>query len=98
MLGFTDTVTAIQRHCHRRERQGCCLLDKVISLLLGRPCAIHDEDIDAEFLVYGGDEYWEHPDPEQAFVQRPEAIALVLFRILSGSEQNPSVVFVWSRW
>ncbi|PBK73560.1 hypothetical protein ARMSODRAFT_638994 [Armillaria solidipes] len=54
-------------------------LDRVISLSLGRPCAIQDEDIDAEFPVDCDDEYWEHPDPEQAFVQPPDKPSLLSF-------------------
>lgn len=73
-------------------------LDRVISLSLGRPCAIQDEEcvyhpyvlpsspsnhdfhsIDAEFPVDCDDEYWEHPDPEQAFVQPPNKPSLLSF-------------------
>ncbi|KAK0455542.1 fungal-specific transcription factor domain-containing protein [Desarmillaria tabescens] len=56
-------------------------LDRLISLALGRPCAIQDEDIDAEFPVDCDDEHWEHPDPEQAFVQPPDKPSLVSFFI-----------------
>ncbi|KAK0448797.1 fungal-specific transcription factor domain-containing protein [Armillaria borealis] len=56
-------------------------LDRVISLSLGRPCAIQDEDIDAEFPVDCDDEYWEHPDPEQAFVQPRDKPSLLSFFI-----------------
>ncbi|KAK0213166.1 fungal-specific transcription factor domain-containing protein [Desarmillaria ectypa] len=56
-------------------------LDRLISLTLGRPCAIQDEDIDAEFPVDCDDEYWEHPDPEQAFVQPPDKPSRLSFFI-----------------
>lgn len=48
-----------------------CLLyiDRYISSALGRPCAINDEDIDADLPADCDDEYWDHPDPEQAFKQ-----------------------------
>lgn len=55
--------------------------DRMISLTLGRPCAIQDEDIDAEFPVDCDDEYWEHPDPEQAFVQPQDKPSLLSFFI-----------------
>ncbi|KAK0468912.1 hypothetical protein IW261DRAFT_1010989 [Armillaria novae-zelandiae] len=71
-----------------------------MSLLLGRPCAIQDEEgvyypyvlpsspskrdfrsIDADFPVDCDDEYWEHLDPEHAFVQPPDKPSLFSFFI-----------------
>ncbi|KIY69850.1 hypothetical protein CYLTODRAFT_420291 [Cylindrobasidium torrendii FP15055 ss-10] len=52
-------------------------MDRLISAQLGRPCAIMDEDIDIEFPAECDDEYWEHPDPKQAFKQ-PAGIPSVL--------------------
>ncbi|KIK66923.1 hypothetical protein GYMLUDRAFT_239127 [Collybiopsis luxurians FD-317 M1] len=55
------------------KRAFWCLvcMDRVLSTGLGRPCAIHDEDYDVEFPMECDDEYWEHPDPAQAFKQPP---------------------------
>ncbi|KAJ7833497.1 fungal-specific transcription factor domain-containing protein [Mycena leptocephala] len=44
-------------------------LDRVLSAHLGRPCTIQDEDFDLEFPIDCDDEYWEAPDPAQAFQQ-----------------------------
>ncbi|KAK6992172.1 fungal-specific transcription factor domain-containing protein [Favolaschia claudopus] len=44
-------------------------LDRVLSKDLGRPCAIQDEDFDLDFPLDVDDEYWETPDPAQAFQQ-----------------------------
>ncbi|KAF8834771.1 hypothetical protein BDN67DRAFT_914233 [Paxillus ammoniavirescens] len=46
-------------------------LDRQMSSSLGRPCAIQDEDFDLDFPVECDDEYWEDPNPEQAFEQPP---------------------------
>ncbi|KAJ7898465.1 fungal-specific transcription factor domain-containing protein [Mycena leptocephala] len=53
-------------------------LDRVLSAHLGRPCTIQDEDFDLEFPIDCDDEYWEAPDPAQAFQQpkgRPSLIS-----------------------
>ncbi|KAF8838282.1 hypothetical protein BDN67DRAFT_997756 [Paxillus ammoniavirescens] len=46
--------------------------DRQMSSYLGRPRAIQEEDFDVDFPVECDDEYWEHPDPEQAFKQPPD--------------------------
>ncbi|KAI0058759.1 hypothetical protein BV25DRAFT_1788378, partial [Artomyces pyxidatus] len=45
------------------------VLDRLMSASLGRPCAIQEEDFDLDLPVECDDEYWTHPDPEQAFKQ-----------------------------
>ncbi|KAJ6587119.1 fungal-specific transcription factor domain-containing protein [Mycena vulgaris] len=76
-----------ERGEHRRKREGhkltaeteiwkrafwCLLsLDRSVCSFLGRPSAIHVEDYDVELPLEVDDEYWEHPDPEQAFKQPP---------------------------
>ncbi|KAK0466120.1 fungal-specific transcription factor domain-containing protein [Desarmillaria tabescens] len=47
-------------------------IDSFLSSALGRACAIYDEDIDIDLPTECDDEYWEHPDPQQAFKQPPE--------------------------
>ncbi|KAJ7115968.1 fungal-specific transcription factor domain-containing protein [Mycena epipterygia] len=44
-------------------------LDRMLSAHYGRPCAIQDEDFDLDFPIDCDDEYWEPPDPAQAFHQ-----------------------------
>ncbi|TFY61087.1 hypothetical protein EVG20_g7194 [Dentipellis fragilis] len=45
------------------------VLDRMMSAGLGRPCAIQEEDFDIDLPAECDDEYWTHPDPEQAFKQ-----------------------------
>ncbi|KAF9493319.1 hypothetical protein BDN71DRAFT_1570031 [Pleurotus eryngii] len=54
-------------------------MDRVISTILGRPVAIQDEDFDLDLPMEVDDEYWEHPDPNQAFKQPPNKPSLVTF-------------------
>ncbi|KAJ7680543.1 fungal-specific transcription factor domain-containing protein [Mycena polygramma] len=74
-----------ERGEHRRKRDGTkftaeielwkrafwCLLslDRTVCSFLGRPSAVHVEDYDVELPLEVDDEYWDHPDPEQAFRQ-----------------------------
>ncbi|KAF8994386.1 fungal-specific transcription factor domain-containing protein [Cyathus striatus] len=44
-------------------------MDRVISMGIGRPCAIFDDHLDVDMPVECDDEYWEHPDPTQRFKQ-----------------------------
>ncbi|KIY64882.1 hypothetical protein CYLTODRAFT_424817 [Cylindrobasidium torrendii FP15055 ss-10] len=46
-------------------------MDRQASLDMGRPCSIHDDDIDVALPIEVDDEYWDHPDPEQRFKQPP---------------------------
>ncbi|KAG6370771.1 hypothetical protein JVT61DRAFT_10973 [Boletus reticuloceps] len=55
------------------------LFDRQMSSSLGRPCAIQDEDFDLEFPIDCDDEYWEHPDPQQAFKQPPDKPSTISF-------------------
>ncbi|CDO71787.1 hypothetical protein BN946_scf184939.g11 [Trametes cinnabarina] len=54
-------------------------MDRHASFALGRPCALQDEDFDCELPVECDDEYWSHPDPEQAFKQPPNKPSTVAF-------------------
>ncbi|KIJ13153.1 hypothetical protein PAXINDRAFT_100848 [Paxillus involutus ATCC 200175] len=54
-------------------------LDRQMSSLLGRPCAIQDEDFDLDLPIECDDEYWDHPDPEQAFKQPPDKPSTISF-------------------
>ncbi|KAJ7578584.1 fungal-specific transcription factor domain-containing protein [Mycena floridula] len=44
-------------------------MDTLISSSMGRACMILKEDFDIDLPVECDDEYWEHPDPAQAFQQ-----------------------------
>ncbi|KAJ7497502.1 fungal-specific transcription factor domain-containing protein [Mycena latifolia] len=84
-----------ERGEHRRKREGhkltvedelwkrafwCLLsLDRAVCSFLGRPSAIHVEDYDVELPLEVDDEYWEHPDPEQAFKQPPGKPSLLTY-------------------
>ncbi|KAA1476287.1 hypothetical protein DENSPDRAFT_853569 [Dentipellis sp. KUC8613] len=45
------------------------VLDRMMSAGFGRPCAIQEEDFDIDLPAECDDEYWTHPDTEQAFKQ-----------------------------
>ena len=61
------------------------LLDRKISVMLGRPCATRDDEyawntsvcplslnqdrLDLDYPIACDDEYWDHPDPARAFKQ-----------------------------
>ncbi|KAI0317119.1 fungal-specific transcription factor domain-containing protein [Amylostereum chailletii] len=47
------------------------LIDRWMSSMFGRPCALQDEDFDVEYPVECDDEYWTPSDPTQAFQQPP---------------------------
>ncbi|KAJ3518564.1 hypothetical protein NM688_g9420 [Phlebia brevispora] len=44
-------------------------MDRSLSSVLGRPCAIQDHDIDADLPIECDDEYWINDDPSLAFKQ-----------------------------
>ncbi|KAI0819293.1 fungal-specific transcription factor domain-containing protein [Trametes gibbosa] len=54
-------------------------MDRHASFALGRPCAIQDEDFDLDLPTECDDEYWSHPDPEQAFKQPPGKPSTITF-------------------
>ncbi|KAJ7772566.1 fungal-specific transcription factor domain-containing protein [Mycena maculata] len=86
-----------ERGEHRRKRDGSkptaenelwkrafwslLSLDRTVCSFLGRPSAIHVEDYDVELPLEVDDEYWEHPDPEQAFKQPPGKPSLLTYFI-----------------
>ncbi|KAJ7578637.1 fungal-specific transcription factor domain-containing protein [Mycena floridula] len=52
-------------------------MDTFSSSVMGRPCMICREDFDVDLPIECDDEYWEHPDPAQAFhqpVDRPSKV------------------------
>ncbi|KAJ3510033.1 hypothetical protein NLJ89_g4902 [Agrocybe chaxingu] len=57
-------------------------LDRTISVALGRPCAIQEEDYDLDIPIDCDDEYWEDPDPLKRFKQPPNKPSLISAFIL----------------
>ncbi|KAF8216525.1 fungal-specific transcription factor domain-containing protein [Mycena galopus ATCC 62051] len=62
-------------------------LDRTLSCTFGRPCAIQDEDFDLELPIDCDDEYWETPDPADAFQQpkgKPSLISAFIAHLRLG--------------
>ncbi|KAJ3514268.1 hypothetical protein NLJ89_g2470 [Agrocybe chaxingu] len=65
--------------------------DRLMSLSMGRPLIIQEEDFDLDLPIDCDDEYWEHPDPQKRFKQPPNkpssttafVLSLKLMRILA---------------
>ncbi|KAL0564764.1 Gypsy retrotransposon integrase-like protein 1 [Marasmius crinis-equi] len=90
------------------------LTDYSISAAYGRPCGIQEEDFDLDLPIECDDEYWEHPDPEQAWRQpagKPSTIsyfvsllkltkllALALRTIYSINKSKILLGFVGPQW
>ncbi|GBE88069.1 predicted protein [Sparassis crispa] len=54
-------------------------MDRTISMNLGRPCAIQDEDFDLDLPLECDDEYWMNSDPKQAFKQPADKPSRITF-------------------
>ncbi|KAL1945623.1 hypothetical protein VTO73DRAFT_1625 [Trametes versicolor] len=61
-----------QGELFRRAFWCLLMLDRILSFSLGRPCALQDEDFDADPLIECDDEYWDTGDPETDFKQPAE--------------------------
>ncbi|PCH38618.1 hypothetical protein WOLCODRAFT_136368 [Wolfiporia cocos MD-104 SS10] len=55
------------------------LMDRALSAVTGRPCAMQDEDFDIDFLTECDDEFWMHSDPNLPFKQPPGKPSTVAF-------------------
>ncbi|PCH38602.1 hypothetical protein WOLCODRAFT_115748 [Wolfiporia cocos MD-104 SS10] len=55
------------------------VMDRAISAITGRPCAMQDEDFDLDLLTECDDEYWMNPDPDLAFKQPPGKPSTIAF-------------------
>ncbi|KAF9024572.1 hypothetical protein BDZ89DRAFT_989186 [Hymenopellis radicata] len=71
--------TKVEEELWKRAFWCLVCMDREMSLSLGRPCAIHDEDIDVEFPIACDDEYWYTENPEDAFVQPPDKPSVLAF-------------------
>ncbi|KAJ3836644.1 fungal-specific transcription factor domain-containing protein [Lentinula raphanica] len=56
------------------------ILDRQLSLTLGRPCSLHDEDFDVDLPIDCDDEYWMR-EPNLDFEQPPEKPSKIAFVI-----------------
>ncbi|KAG9308124.1 hypothetical protein JVU11DRAFT_12476 [Chiua virens] len=70
---------SVEGELWKRTFWSLVLFDRQMSSSLGRPCAIQDEDFDLDYPIECDDEYWEHPDPEQAFKQPPDKPSTVSY-------------------
>ncbi|KAI0644476.1 fungal-specific transcription factor domain-containing protein [Trametes meyenii] len=63
------------------KRAFWCLVafDRNTSFLLGRPCALQDEDFDVDLVEECDDEYWDANDPNMPFKQPPGKPSKVSF-------------------
>ncbi|KAE9406990.1 hypothetical protein BT96DRAFT_986942 [Gymnopus androsaceus JB14] len=90
------------------KRAFWCLvcIDTYMSAFTGRPKATNPADYDLEFPAEVDDEYWLHPDPEQAFKQpvgRPSTVAcwihhLKLLDIFGVAQRSIHAVKKPQRW
>ncbi|KAJ7155420.1 fungal-specific transcription factor domain-containing protein [Mycena crocata] len=65
---FTNRWTA-EDELRKRAFWVLLFLDRMVSSHYGRPCAILDEDFDLDLPSDCDDDFWETPDPAQAFQQ-----------------------------
>ncbi|KAI0351792.1 hypothetical protein OH77DRAFT_1498379 [Trametes cingulata] len=109
-----STKPTIEEELWRRAFWALVAMDRHASFALGRPCAIQDEDFDLDLPTECDDEYWAHPDPEQAFKQpagKPSTItffncyirlhqilAFALRTIYSINKSKALLGFVGQQW
>ncbi|KAI0635504.1 fungal-specific transcription factor domain-containing protein [Trametes polyzona] len=74
-----STKPTMEEELWRRAFWTLVAMDRHASFALGRPCAIQDEDFDLDLPTECDDEYWQHPDPEQAFKQPPGKPSTIAF-------------------
>ncbi|KAI0081043.1 hypothetical protein K474DRAFT_57243 [Panus rudis PR-1116 ss-1] len=72
-------VSTVEDELWKRAFWVLVSLDRVISIALGRPCAIQDEDFDLELPVECDDEYWVVTDHELKFQQPPGKPSKITF-------------------
>ncbi|KAF7376566.1 Zn(2)-C6 fungal-type domain-containing protein [Mycena sanguinolenta] len=72
--GYHDNIsvpTAIEEELYTRVFWMLICSDALMSAFIGKPRITKDEDYDVDYPLEVDDDYWEHPDPEQAFKQPP---------------------------
>ncbi|KAF8127742.1 fungal-specific transcription factor domain-containing protein [Mycena galopus ATCC 62051] len=65
----TNFITAIEEELYTRVFWLFVCSDALMGAFLGKPRIVRNDDYDIDYPVECDDEYWEHPDPEQAFKQ-----------------------------
>ncbi|KAI0771317.1 fungal-specific transcription factor domain-containing protein [Trametes elegans] len=104
----------VEEELWRRAFWSLVAMDRHASFALGRPCAMQDEDFDLDLPTECDDEYWTHPDPEQAFKQPPgkpskiaffncyirlhQILAFALRTIYSINKSKALLGFVGQQW
>ncbi|KAI0745137.1 fungal-specific transcription factor domain-containing protein [Earliella scabrosa] len=73
----------IEEELWKRAYWHLVAFDRIGSMLIGRPCCSHEEDLDLDLPLEVDDEYWENEDPELAFRQ---------------PEGKPSIVSGFVQW
>ncbi|KAK1220718.1 Gypsy retrotransposon integrase-like protein 1 [Marasmius sp. AFHP31] len=71
--------TTVQDELMKRAFWAMVYMDYSISALTGKPRGLQEEDYDLDLPIECDDEYWEHPDPEQAWRQPPGKPSTVSF-------------------
>ncbi|PBK95211.1 hypothetical protein ARMGADRAFT_1011085 [Armillaria gallica] len=64
-----DSPNTVEGELWRRAFWCLLFIDRVASSHMGRPCALHEEEIDVELPVECDDQYWICANPEEAFKQ-----------------------------
>ncbi|KAH9910329.1 fungal-specific transcription factor domain-containing protein [Epithele typhae] len=75
---YSSTPT-IEEELWRRAFWSLVAMDRTTSFSLGRPCAIQDEDFDADLPTECDDEYWVASDAGPAFKQPPGTPSKITF-------------------
>ncbi|KAJ8087145.1 Gypsy retrotransposon integrase-like protein 1 [Marasmius tenuissimus] len=71
--------TTVEDELMKRAFWAMVYMDYSISAASGKPCGLQEEDYDLDLPIECDDEYWEHPDPEQAWRQPPGKPSTVSF-------------------
>ncbi|KAJ3906202.1 fungal-specific transcription factor domain-containing protein [Lentinula edodes] len=66
---FLGTKPSVQQELWKRAYWALINLDSFTSIFLGRPKATDPAEYDLDLPIECDEEFWEHPDPEQAFKQ-----------------------------
>ncbi|KAJ3793177.1 fungal-specific transcription factor domain-containing protein [Lentinula aff. detonsa] len=93
---FLGTKPSVKHELWKRAYWILISLDSFTSAYLGRPKATDPAEYDLDLPIECDDEFWEHPDPEQAFKQpqgRPSLMTfwtthLKLMDILAFAQKN----------
>ncbi|KAJ4475021.1 fungal-specific transcription factor domain-containing protein [Lentinula aciculospora] len=76
---FLGTKPSVRQELWKRAYWALINLDSFTSVFLGRPKATDPAEYDLDLPIECDDEFWEHPDPKQAFKQPPGRPSLMTF-------------------